>query len=117
MLAITVLFGVLAIPTVVVTMVVGHRFPGWSAYKVVLLSAAAVPSLIAALAVVLFANAALSPAEKCGVDACGMAMAVAVYLMAAAVAGYLGCVLVAWSVYGLTRVKRDERGDLDETFR
>lgn len=70
--------------------------PGWSRRRGILTAALPLPVLGAAPCIWLFASASLASAEKCGVDACGMAMVFAMFgLVYAAVALALGALVAA----------------------
>lgn len=71
-----------------------RALPRWSKRRIVLLSALLVPALIIGTSVFLFADAALSSREQCGVDACGMMMAAAIYgLIVAAILYFVGMLI------------------------
>jgi hypothetical protein len=74
-------------PTGITMVFVGLR-PGWSSRRVMLISAGAMPVILLGLCGLLFAHATLSSPARCGVDACGMAMAAAYYGGLAALVGW-----------------------------
>lgn len=69
--------------------------PAWSRRRSILTAALPLPVLGAAPCIWLFASASLASAEKCGVDACGMAMMFATFGLAYAAAALLFGALVA----------------------
>lgn len=62
--------------------------PLWSRRRIALISAFPVPSIALAICIYVFIGAATASAEKCGVDACGMAMMFATFGAGIAVAGF-----------------------------
>ena len=68
--------------------------PEWLPFKISGISSAILPGIMVALWVVLFASAATAGKERCGVDACGMAMMAATHGGAAAI----GLFLIGWPI-------------------
>lgn len=80
------------------------RGRGWSRRRLILTASVPLPLLGALLCVALFVSAMLASAERCGVDACGMAMAFAMFGLAyAAGALLLGAAAAAGIVCSLGR--------------
>lgn len=70
--------------------------PQASRLVTLLVAAGIVPLGFAALSIRLFVDSWLAPPSECGVDACGMAMAFAMFGMAFAIAGFaVGIISVA----------------------
>lgn len=63
--------------------------PDWSTLRLNLLSSAPLPALVLAESIWLYVDAGDTPRERCGVDACGMAMLAASMFGMVAVAGFL----------------------------
>mgnify|MGYP000848354790 CR=1 FL=1 len=77
---------------------------GWSRRPVILTASVPLPLFGALLCVALFVSALLSPPERCGVDACGMAMMFATFELAYAAGAFLlGAAAAARIVYSLRR--------------
>jgi hypothetical protein len=71
--------------------------PGWPPRRSLTVAASVLPGVLAAICLWLFADAAIGPAEKCGVDACGKAMGVAMMGLLSALAGLaVGVVVILW---------------------
>ena len=80
------------------------RGPSWSRRRLFLTASLPLPSLGALLCAGLFIHAMLSPPERCGVDACGMAMMFATFGLAYAAGAFLlGAAAAAGIVYSLGR--------------
>ncbi|WP_159759606.1 hypothetical protein [Sphingomonas sp. 8AM] len=90
-----------AVLSVVSVAVRGRR---WSRRRLILTASMPLPSLGALVCVAVFARAVLTPAERCGVDACGMAMMFATSGLAYAAGAFLlGAAAAAGIVYSLGR--------------
>lgn len=77
---------------------------GWSRRRVILTASVPLPLLGALSCIGLFVSAMLSPPERCGVDACGMAMMFATFGLAYAAGAFLlGAAATAGIVYSLGR--------------
>ncbi|MEH3121039.1 MAG: hypothetical protein PGN16_03520 [Sphingomonas phyllosphaerae] len=76
---------------------------GWSRRRVILTASVPLPLLGALLCVGVFASAMLASPERCGVDACGMAMAFAIFGLAYAAGAFLLGAAAAGIVYSLGR--------------
>ena len=73
---------------------------GWSGRRLVLTASLPLPALGALSCVGLFVHATLSPPERCGVDACGMAAIFAMFGLAYAAGAFLlGAAAAAGIVY------------------
>lgn len=83
-LALTVLFG----------FAVAGSKPDWPVWRSSLVSAVILPVPVLVFCIWLFVSTLFTPAEKCGVDACGMAMLAAMLVGG----GALGLLLVGWAV-------------------
>lgn len=74
--------------------------PGWARWRAVLLAALPVPTLLLGFCVFVFTDAATTPQQHCGTDACGMAMVAAMFIGAAALGALLlsltAAALLAW---------------------
>jgi hypothetical protein len=82
---------------IVLSVAVRRWKPAWGAVGASLIGAAMLPALAALLCIVVFANAALAPADRCGVDACGMTMMAAMFGLLYAGLGFLvslACALI-----------------------
>ncbi|MBO9623470.1 MAG: hypothetical protein J7500_12235 [Sphingomonas sp.] len=89
------------VPAVLASLGLHWWRPGWSRTRKTLIAAAIVPGAIVALCAFVFFNAAMSSAESCGVDACGMAIGAAMYVAFAAGIAFL----LGWAcAYGLLRL-------------
>ena len=75
----------------------------WSRRKTIVIAALPLPSIILALCLLVFFNAATASEESCGVDACGMAMMFSTFGMLYGLAGY-GAGLVG--AFGATAIAR-----------
>jgi hypothetical protein len=62
--------------------------PAWSSGRTTVIAASPVPLLLLAICLYVFVRAAAAPAEKCGLDACGMAMMFATFGAGVALAGF-----------------------------
>ena len=77
---------------------------GWSRRRLILTASVPLPLLGALLCVGLLASPMLTSPERCGVDACGMAMAFATFGLAYAAGAFLlGAATAAGIVYSLGR--------------
>lgn len=94
MIEILLLSGQLAV-SVILGWVLARWWRGKRLGLVALAAAAPVPVLIAGMCAFVFISAAISPAERCGVDACGMAMMAAMFGFAFAVVLWLLGLLAA----------------------
>ena len=65
------------------------RFPQWSVRRTSALSAAPVPVVTILLCAWVVIKSALTPASRCGVDACGMAIAFALIVAVIALIGFV----------------------------
>lgn len=63
------------LPAVLLALAMLYVRPGWSRWRIVLSAAAPFPAIGLAVAAALFLDAAMTPPDRCGVDACAMAMA------------------------------------------
>ncbi|MEP9357277.1 hypothetical protein [Sphingomonas sp. KR3-1] len=80
--------------TILLGFAVAGARPNWPVWRSSLLSAAILPVPILALCAWLFVSVLLSPAEKCGVDACGMAAMAAMFVGS----GALALFLIGWAL-------------------
>ncbi|WP_028966009.1 hypothetical protein [Sphingomonas phyllosphaerae] len=77
---------------------------GWSRRRVILTASMPLPLLGALLCVGVFVSALLASPERCGVDACGMAMMFATFGLAYAAGAFLlGAAAATGIVYSLGR--------------
>jgi hypothetical protein len=94
----TVLIFAAIVPAVALSVAFVRYRSAWSRRRAVLLAALPVPVIVWAFCLILFVKSAIAPAEQCGVDACGMAMAasffVSIYALVACGAG----LATAWLV-------------------
>ena len=72
----------------VVALVLARTLPAWSRRRIVIISPLPLPLVILGVCAFVFGNAAFAPKEECGVDACGMAMAGAMFGAVAAMVLY-----------------------------
>lgn len=79
-------FAIPLLLSVLFCFVISGSKPDWPLWRSSLVSAAILPVPILLLCIWLFVSTLLTPAEKCGVDACGMAMLAATMVGAGAVA-------------------------------
>ncbi len=77
----------------------------WSKRKIVLWSAGPIPAIGAVTCVFVIINAMTTPAENCGVDACGMAMAAGLAML-----GLLAAIFVGWAILAIVTVTVVRRG-------
>lgn len=77
----------------------------WSKRKVVLWSAGPIPAIGAVPCLIVIVNAMTTPAERCGVDACGMAMAAGLAML-----GFLAAIFVVWAILAFVTVTVVRRG-------
>jgi hypothetical protein len=63
--------------------------PAWSPARVALVAATPLPMVGGGLCLYIFQSAANTPQDKCGVDACGMAMVAAIYCLTFCVGVFL----------------------------
>jgi hypothetical protein len=77
----------------------------WSKRKVVLWSAAPFPMIGAVPCLIVVINAITTPAERCGVDACGMAIAAGLGIL-----GLLAAIFVGWAILAFFTVTFVRRG-------
>lgn len=98
-----ILIAVCVVAPAILSFVIYKRFPQWSARKTVLVSALPIPTMIWLLCGFVFLNAAFTPQERCGVDACGMAMGFSLIIAGAALAGFAASVASAWTVCRLVK--------------
>lgn len=69
--------------------------PQWTARRISYIAASPIPLLIAVACVFIIVEASMTPSEKCGVDACGMAMAMSVITLVIAFALFvIGAIIV-----------------------
>lgn len=71
----------------------------WSKRKIVLWSAAPIPLIGAVPCLFVVINAMTTPAERCGVDACGMAIAAGLAML-----GLLAAIFIGWAILALVTV-------------
>ena len=81
------------------------RFPQWGVRRTTVLSALPVPAATILLCAWVAVKTALTPASRCGVDACGMAMAFA--LIVAVIA--LVCFVLIWGLCAAIVILRRRR--------
>lgn len=79
--------------------------PDWSKRKVVLWASGPIPAIGAVPCLFVIINAMTTPADNCGVDACGMAMAAGLAML-----GLLAAILVGWAILAFVTVTVVRRG-------
>jgi hypothetical protein len=79
MIELLVMIAVIAVQSAPTASLITRRRPDWTVRKTALISSAPLPFVGLGLCVWLFADAAMSSREECGVDACGMAMLITAY--------------------------------------
>ena len=79
---------------------VGRWRPRWSRRRVIASAALPLPTLAAGLAVFLIVSSATASAAQCGVDACGMATVIAMFILAYAAGAFLLGAIAAAAVLG-----------------
>ena len=72
--------GLPAIVAAVLAGIISWIRPAWSLRATVAAAALPLPSVIWALCLFIYVRASTAPAEKCGIDACGMAMAFSIVI-------------------------------------
>lgn len=78
-----------------------QRFPAWSRRKTAVVAALPLPIIVWSLCVIVFANAATSSRESCGVDTCAMAMVFSMIVFLYGLFGYvfgIGGAVIAMSI-------------------
>ena len=90
------------------------RRPQWSHGRVVLVSALPIPLIIWGFCVYIIVDASMASAKECGVDACGMAIAAAMFVAMATFGLFLLGALVAHVV--ARSVPRPVEPNLAEIF-
>ena len=81
------------------------RFPQWSLRRASALSAAPVPVVTILLCAWVVIKTALTPASRCGVDACGMAMGFALIVAGIALIGFV----LTWGLCAAIMILRRRR--------
>jgi len=89
MAVILLFFGLEIVAAIIVTCLLRRNKGKWSNVRVALIAALPIPLMVWLLCAYIFADATFASKEQCGVDACGMAMAAAVYGVAAGAALYV----------------------------
>ena len=85
-----------------VALILGRRTQ-WSKRRIKWIAASPLPGLAAALAVVVFVQSIISPAERCGVDACAMAAMAAFLLLSLAGIAFILSAVAAEIGYWISR--------------
>jgi hypothetical protein len=68
----------------------------WSLGRIALVAALPVPAMLAILPLCLWLDASFTSDEKCGVDACAMAMMIALMALIGVFVVFLYSILIAW---------------------
>lgn len=85
-----------------------RNWSGAARWRVALAASAPVPLLLLVLSLLLFVQVMLTPADQCGVDACGMAMmAAADGLFVTLILWLLGLLVAALAAWLSRRSRRD----------
>ena len=98
---ITSLFVICAI-ALLLAWVLGRR-TSWSQRRVLWTAAVPVPGLAALLAIIVFIESVTSSAERCGIDACGMAALAAFMLLALGGIGFILAAITARIGYWISK--------------
>lgn len=91
-----ILLSIATLPAIVAALLLTKLQAHWSAIKIIAWSATPVPAVLVMLCAIVFINAASSSRERCGVDACGMAMYAAFLGIVAALLALAVASGVAW---------------------
>ncbi len=96
--------GILVLTTIgfFVSLILGRRTK-WSKRRIRWIAALPLPGLAAALAVVVLVQSIISPAERCGVDACAMAAMAAFMVLWLAGIGFILSALAAEIGYRISQ--------------
>lgn len=77
--------------------------PNWPAARIIFLSALPIPLIVWGLCIFVFVKAATASKETCGVDACGMAIAAAMFTAMGGLVLYVIGLIVAAVVVRIAR--------------
>ena len=92
-----------------------RRYPAWARRRILIFAASPIPLILSALMSFVMVRVMMTPASECGVDACGMAMAAAIFGIFAAFIMFLMGMAMAY--IGLRLSGRNRDIDVSETFR
>lgn len=106
----------LALVPLVLGLSFGKYRRSWSRRKCALVSAALLPGLICIPGILLIVVTIATPSKDCGVDACGMTIAVAMMGLFAAFVGFAIGFVLALGAAAIVRRGRDELTEAD-TFK
>ena len=93
---------IVAAVSLLLAFILGRR-TSWSERRIVRVAALPIPTIVVALAIYILIDAYTATREECGVDACGMAAAGAMMLLAVAIVAFLISLGLAKIGFGLSR--------------
>ncbi|PZU11662.1 hypothetical protein [Sphingomonas sp.] len=86
---------VCVVPTIGFAFLIDRRRPSWSFAKTAFVAAIPLPLLVSLLLIYIIVDAARTPFEKCGVDACAMAIAFSAVGIIYCLAAYFVAAIIA----------------------